>query len=394
VTAEGRLAGLLRAGDPDETIIERFFAGRGVGVSLLASSGRVLQAFEHHRVRELAGASFYRVSAPLTPDLADACAAIVAALDYTGLAMFEFKVNPEGGWVLLEVNARPWGSLPLPVALGIDFPYRWYRLLTAGEETPAIGYRAGIYGRNLIPDLHQALTEAATRGLGRVAQAWFMARRLAEMSRLLTGREVSDILVRDDPRPGVVELLDFGRAAWRRAARGLPGDGGRRRRAHARVAAMHVAAATPRIIFVCLGNICRSPFAAALLRARFGDRRIAIGSAGMMPLPGRPTPPEGVAAAAVRGIDLAAHRSVWLSREIAQSAALLIVFDARTRAALLDRYPDLGARLVMLGDLAELGEIADPVDGGPAEFARVYDQIAAATEALLPLLGAPTARRA
>ena len=397
VAAADRLASLLRACDPDETIIEGFFAGRGVGVSLLASRGRVLQAFEHHRVREIAGASFYRVSAPLTPDLTRACAAIVAALHYTGLAMFEFKVNPAGGWILLEINARPWGSLPLPLALGIDFPYRWYRLLTAAEETPEVGYSAGIYARNLIPDLRQSLIEAKSRQLGRLDQAWFMTRRLAELSRLLSGREVSDNLVRDDPRPGVVELFDLSRAALRRAARRLPGAPSRRQRrarARARIGALRVAAATPRVIFVCLGNICRSPFAAAALRAGLGDWRIAIDSAGTMPQPGRPTPPCGIAAAAARGIDLAAHRSVWLSREMAQSASLLIVFDERTRSALLDRYPDLGARHVMLGDLAQLGEITDPIDGGPAEFARVYDQIAAGVAALLPLLGAATARRA
>jgi protein-tyrosine-phosphatase/predicted ATP-grasp superfamily ATP-dependent carboligase len=393
VTAADRLADVLRACDPGETIIERFFPGRGVGVSLLASRGRVLQAFEHHRVREIAGASFYRVSARLTPDLAHACAAIVEVLDYTGLAMFEFKVDPEGGWILLEINARPWGSLPLPLALGIDFPYRWYRLLTAGEETPEVGYRAGVYARNLIPDLRQSLAEAETRHRGRVGQAWFMTCRIAELVRLLSGREVNDILVRDDLRPGVVELLDLGRAALRRAARRLPGAGARRRRgARVRIAAMQGAAA--RIVFICLGNICRSPFAAAALRARLDDPRIAVDSAGTMPQPGRPTPQCGIAAAAARGIDLTAHRSVWLSRELARSASVLIVFDGRTRDALLDRYPDLGGRLVMLGDLSGLGEIIDPIDGGPREFARVYDEIAAAIAELPPLLGVSTARRA
>jgi predicted ATP-grasp superfamily ATP-dependent carboligase len=53
-----RLGRLLRECDPNETIIEQFFAGQGVGVSVLASHGRILQAFEHHRVREIAGASF------------------------------------------------------------------------------------------------------------------------------------------------------------------------------------------------------------------------------------------------------------------------------------------------------------------------------------------------
>jgi hypothetical protein len=64
---------LLSGSDPSETVIEQFFDGHGIGVSVLAGGGRLLQAFEHHRVREVAGASFYRCSAPLTPDLVRAC---------------------------------------------------------------------------------------------------------------------------------------------------------------------------------------------------------------------------------------------------------------------------------------------------------------------------------
>ena len=173
------LAKMLREVDPDETLLEQFFPGQGIGVSLLASKGRVLQAFEHHRVRERAGASFYRISAPLTPELLQACEALVAAVPYTGLAMCEFKRNDSGGWILLEVNARPWGSMPLPLSLGVDFPYRWYRLLTAAEETPAVKYRAGVYGRNLLPDLYSSMAEAAGLRLGPLAtvQIYSAARR-------------------------------------------------------------------------------------------------------------------------------------------------------------------------------------------------------------------------
>ena len=382
-----RLDQLLRASGPSETLLEQYFAGQGVGISVLAGRGRVLQAFEHHRVREVAGASFYRHSAPLSAELLAACEAIVASLDYTGVAMFEFKQNAGAGWILLEVNARPWGSMPLPVALGVDFPYRWYRLLTAGEEIPAVPYRLGVYGRNLVPDLRISLIEAEARRLGAVATAWFMMGRVAELSRFLTGREVHDVLVRDDPRPGLIELLDIPRTLRRRAKDALPGGAARRRRrARAQVAALRCGAGTPSIIFVCQGNICRSPFAELLLRARLGDRAIAIGSAGMMPQPGRPTPIFGLEAAAGHGIDLSAHRSIWLTRQMAETASLLIVFDQTIRSAVLDRYPDLKAPMMLLGDLARLGEIADPVDGGLAEFERTYDRIAAAIAELSSLL--------
>jgi protein-tyrosine-phosphatase/predicted ATP-grasp superfamily ATP-dependent carboligase len=384
-----QLARVLRKSDPSETIIEQFFDGQGVGVSILASRGRLLQAFEHHRVREVAGASFYRCSAPLNPDLVRACEMITAALEYTGLAMFEFKQNATGSWILLEVNARPWGSMPLPLALSIDFPYRWYRLLIAGEETPAAAYRTGVYGRNLVPDLSISLIEAETRQLGPLATTWFMMGRIAELLRFVTGREMHDVLVRDDPLPGLLELLEIARSVRRRLENLRPGVAARRRRrARARVEVLQGTKGKSRIIFVCLGNICRSPFAEALLRARLGNVPIAIASAGTMPRPGRPTPALGLEAAAAHGIDLSTHRSAWLTRQMAESASLLIVFDEITRSTVLDRYPDLKAPMILLGDLAEIGDLVDPVDGGPAVFRRVYEQIAAATDQLIMLIRA------
>jgi protein-tyrosine-phosphatase/predicted ATP-grasp superfamily ATP-dependent carboligase len=390
VTHTARLALLLSACDPPETLLERYFSGRGVGISVLSTHGRVLQAFEHHRAREIAGASFYRHSAPLTPALNEACAAILAALEYTGVAMFEFKRATNGEWVLLEVNARPWGSMPLPVALGVDFPYRWYRLLTAGEETSAIPYRAGVYGRNLLPDLANSLIEAKTRRLRPAATAWFMAGRVVEMLRLIAGREVHDVLVRDDPIPGLRELLQIGGAIGRRVQDLKPGAAARRRhRARTALRPLPGVAGSSSIIFVCQGNICRSPFAAALLRARLGDGTLTIASAGMMPRPGRPTPLPGLEAAARHGVDLSAHRSVWLSRELVEAPSLLVVFDEITRHAVFDRYPRLTPRLILLGDLTGIGDIPDPIDGGAAQFRRVYEQIATAIIEMAALLAVP-----
>src|SRR5204862_1015598 len=197
-----------------------------------------------------------------------ACEAIVAALEYTGIAMFEFKRGAAGNWILLEVNARPWGSMPLPVALGIDFPYRWYRLLVKGEDTPAVTYRVGVYGRNLIPDLRQTLMEE----LRPIGTTCLLIGRFAESLRMLIGREVNDVLVRDDPRPGLLEFVGLGRAVRRRFQKLWPGERAlARKRARAQVQMRHDTRNDLCILFICQGNICRSPFAERLLRSLLGD---------------------------------------------------------------------------------------------------------------------------
>ena len=391
------LGELLPTIQPDEFFYEGFLAGQGAGVSVLASRGRILQAFEHHRVRENESGSYYRVSAPLTPALEACCSAMAAALGYTGIAMFEFRLGADMGerpddWVLLEVNARPWGSLPLPVSLGVDFPYRWYQLLVDGVETPAVAYEAGLYGRNLVLDVRNTLSELkATRtGLAPLA-----AGRVAELGRILTGRERYDALVRDDMGPGWRELRDTGAQAGERLAQSarvsrLPGladvvrargRGALRRAVRARDAGRVT------LLFVCQGNICRSPFAAGLMRQLgAGHSRLQVASAGMLPRPGRPTPPFGIEAAAAHGVDLAPHRSAHLSREDAEGATAILIFDDVNRVAIRRRYPGLAVPVLKLGAFGPRrggDDIADPIDRGLAFYAATYDRIAAAVAGLM-----------
>src|SRR5688572_33037024 len=68
---------------------------------------------------------------------------------------------------------------------------------------------------------------------------------------------------------------------------------------------------TPAVVLVvCYGNICRSPFAAAVLARALGGMRggARVESAGLIgPPPSRPAPPHAVTVAARRGVDLAPH---------------------------------------------------------------------------------------
>ena len=85
------------------------------------------------------------------------------------------------------------------------------------------------------------------------------------------------------------------------------------------------------VLFVCTGNICRSPIAEVLGRAE-GDSRglsdLECGSAGTFALPGRPASGPGIAVAAAHGLDLARHRSRELSLELLEWADVIVGMEA------------------------------------------------------------------
>src|SRR5665213_2329756 len=74
-------------------LFEAFFRGTGIGISVLAHQGRVLQAFQHRRIHEIHGASHYRVSEKISPAMLKAVEGLMQDTGYTGIAMVEFRLN-------------------------------------------------------------------------------------------------------------------------------------------------------------------------------------------------------------------------------------------------------------------------------------------------------------
>lgn len=210
---EERLAPLLQLGD---VLLQRYHPGEGHGVELLLSAGRPLDAFQHHRLHEVpisGGASAYRESVPLDPQLLDHATRLMAHLAWTGLAMVEFRVG-ETGPQLLEVNGRVWGSLPLAVKSGVDFPARYVDLLLAADGSPQGGpqpspmgrYRVGVRSHNLQLEL---VWIGSVLG-GRRAYPYLPAPpRMAGLRALLGLLRPSehDVLSLDDPWPGLADLV-------------------------------------------------------------------------------------------------------------------------------------------------------------------------------------------
>lgn len=120
-----------------------------------------------------------------------------------------------------------------------------------------------------------------------------------------------------------------------------------------------------RVLFVCTGNTCRSPLAEALARSL--DPSLEVGSAGLSARAGDRATAEARAVAAAHGLDLEAHRSRALSRELVEESDLLLVMTAAHRRALLRQFPQASDKVALLKEFASgrPGDVDDPF-GGPA----------------------------
>jgi predicted ATP-grasp superfamily ATP-dependent carboligase len=229
VDSEAELAKLLESlEDRSRYLVEGYFEGAGVGVSVLAREGKILQAFQHRRLREgRAGASSFRISEPVNAALFEACEKICGHTKLTGVCMFEFRYNLKThAWILVETNARFWGSLPLPLSLGVDFPRLLYRLVVEQEDDPPLTYPAGIRSRNFILDGFNLLTRFRILDRGEYGNwALSLGGFLTQPVGWLTGRERSDTFVSDDIKPAVWEcsilLKSLGRSMLRKAGQSL-----------------------------------------------------------------------------------------------------------------------------------------------------------------------------
>lgn len=124
------------------------------------------------------------------------------------------------------------------------------------------------------------------------------------------------------------------------------------------------------LLFVCAGNICRSPIAEALFRRLAGERAalsaLEVGSAGTLALEGNPPTAEAIRAAREEfGLDIAGHRA----RNVCTlDADLILTMDHMVRRDAIGM--GLRGRVELLGDYAGTGEIVEDPYGCPEDVYR------------------------
>ena len=150
-----------------------------------------------------------------------------------------------------------------------------------------------------------------------------------------------------------------------------------------------------RLLFVCLGNICRSPlaegvFASVAAQSGKGDQ-FELDSAGTGAWHiGDPPDPRAIAAAAGRGIDVSGQRARQVCARDFSHFDVLLAMDRDNQSRLLSLAPGehAGKIRLFLDDAPELGvrEVPDPYYGGENGFDEVLDLVEAGSRALLARL--------
>ena len=145
----------------------------------------------------------------------------------------------------------------------------------------------------------------------------------------------------------------------------------------------------PRILMVCLGNICRSPMAQGVMEAAAARAGVAVAvdSAGVGGWhEGEGPDPRAVAAARRRGYDISAQRARKLRARDFHDFDLILAMDESNFAALERARPaDARARLAFLLEHADgpEREVPDPYYGDGDGFERVLDLIEAGVAGVL-----------
>lgn len=128
-----------------------------------------------------------------------------------------------------------------------------------------------------------------------------------------------------------------------------------------------------KVLFVCVGNICRSPMAEGLFKQALPDR--AVFSAGLSAMVGDQADPLSIQLMWEYGIDIRAHRARGLAGWMISETDLIVTMDQDQKRFIEQRYPTAKGKVVRIGEGGNY-DIPDPYQQGLPVFRQSFNLIA------------------
>jgi len=213
-----RVAERLRA--VGDVLVQEFVGGVGIGFSCFSANGEALLPFEWERIREIdprGSGSSCRKSLPLDEQLLRLSGRLISSIGFEGIAMVEYKKTKAGRLILMEINGRPWGSIALPIASGIDYPrylIDWY--LNDNLPPKYIPYDTSVTCRRVVSELGHLSNLRAGKPANWPGEYPSFWGNLAKMAVPWYPGMHYDELWLSDLRPGVAEIKNWFRSRVKR----------------------------------------------------------------------------------------------------------------------------------------------------------------------------------
>jgi len=397
-------------------LFQEYFHGEGVGVEILISQGKPLSVFQHRRLKELStGVSVLARAEKVDPQLERWALLLLERVGWEGIAMVEFRQDrATGRSVLMEINGRYWGSISLSLHAGLNFPlYQWK--LARGENPVAVsGYRSGIRVRWLAGDMMRMLefwqarkkhgTATLLREWGQfvwdfrpwvhhMVFAWSDPTQatveLLRVSKSITAYCTKALMSKVLP-PSVMEGALVARRLDRRAGRTYLKLKFQRAIQPRRRSLEKILSRAQSILFVCRGNIIRSPMAAALLGRQLTSKSRnskSIQSAGLTASPAARADERAIQVGNELGISLRTHTPRAVNLDLVQHADVIFVMDFISEAILLTKHPEASHKTFLLGevvrsDSGKPSEITDPYQGRVEDVRQCFQRLVDVTQTL------------
>ena len=103
------------------------------------------------------------------------------------------------------------------------------------------------------------------------------------------------------------------------------------------------------VLVVCAGNICRSPTAEYVLKSKLKGKNVAVSSAGLTALEGKPADAQAKQIANSHNIDMSEHQGRQITSNLVANNSVILVMEQRHVNDLCARYPQARGKTFLLG---------------------------------------------